>query len=434
MEDRRLARHAAWNLFSLTAPMLVAVAAIPALLAELGTDRFAVLTIAWTLIGYSSLFDMGLGRALTKLVSEDTAGAKLAGVVWTGLALIFALGCAGALIFALGSGALARSVLKIPAELQAETVAGLLWIAVAIPGVTLTAGLRGVLEARQRFGSLGAIRTVTGILTFLGPLAAAKLWGGLPAVIFTIAAIRILSLLAHAGLCAAAAPELFSDRHIRVSQAGPLFRFGGWLTVSNLISPLMVSMDRFLVGIYLPVSSVAYYATPFEIVTKLLVIPSSVTPVMFPALSKSIAGDATRARQLYRRGLAAILAILTPATALVVALAYPGLRLWLGDEFASNGYRALQLLAIGVLINAAAYMPSTYLHAAGRPDVNAKLHLIEFPIYLPLACVLIQTAGIEGAAMAWVLRVTLDAALLFWLARRTEPAAMGLQWEAAGAR
>src|SRR5256885_16689772 len=70
MENRRLARNAVWNLLSLTAPMLVALGAIPALIRTLGADRFGILTLAWMLIGYCSLFDLGLGRALTKLVSE----------------------------------------------------------------------------------------------------------------------------------------------------------------------------------------------------------------------------------------------------------------------------------------------------------------------------------------------------------------------------
>ena len=78
----------------------------------------------------------------------------------------------------------------------------------------------------------------------------------------------------------------------------------------------------------------------------------------------------------------------------------------------------LQLLAIGVLINASASLPASLLHAAGRPDVTAKLHMIEFPLYIPLVCWLIRAFGIEGAASAWVLRVTLDTALLFWMAGR----------------
>ena len=70
--NRGLARNAVWNLLSLVAPMLVALGAIPALIRTLGADRFGILTLAWMLIGYCSLFDLGLGRALTKLVSEGS--------------------------------------------------------------------------------------------------------------------------------------------------------------------------------------------------------------------------------------------------------------------------------------------------------------------------------------------------------------------------
>lgn len=434
--NRRLARNAIWNLFSLTAPMVVALGAIPALIRALGAERFGILTLAWMLIGYCSLFDLGLGRALTKLVSQGSGPEPdsgndpgLASTVWTALALMTALGCVGALIFAAGSGLLAHSVLNIPVALRPETIVALRWIAAAIPLVTLTAGLRGILEARQRFGSLSIVRTVTGVLTFGGPLVAARLLGGLPAVVFTIALIRLLSLIAHIILCAVLEPELLRDRRFRFRQAGPLFRFGGWLTLSSLLSPLMASMDRFLVGMFLPLTNVAYYATPYEIVTKLQVIPAAVTGVLFPAFSSSLVNFPERARRLYTRGLCVILGILTPLTAMVVVFAYPGMRFWLGEEFASHGYRVLQLLAVGVLINAAAHVPSSFLQASGRPDVNAKLHMIEFPLYIPLVCWLIHLRGIEGAAWAWVLRVTLDTTLLLWLARRSTPSPMRIHWE-----
>src|SRR5437773_8518685 len=67
---RLLARNTVWNLLGNGAPMLVAVFCIPILIKGLGTDRFGVLTLAWALIGYASLFDLGLGRALTQLVAR----------------------------------------------------------------------------------------------------------------------------------------------------------------------------------------------------------------------------------------------------------------------------------------------------------------------------------------------------------------------------
>ena len=93
----------------------------------------------------------------------------------------------------------------------------------------------------------------------------------------------------------------------------------------------------------------------------------------------------------------------------------------------------MQLLAAGVLINAAANIPSSFLQASGRPDLNAKLHMIELPLYAPLAIWLIRRFGIEGAALAWVLRVALDTLLLFLLARRSRPAPLRMEWEVVNA-
>ena len=67
-------KNTIFNLAGNIAPLLVGVASIPFLIKGMGTDRFGVLTIAWMLIGYFSLFDMGLGRALTQLVAEKIKG------------------------------------------------------------------------------------------------------------------------------------------------------------------------------------------------------------------------------------------------------------------------------------------------------------------------------------------------------------------------
>ncbi|MCK4486482.1 MAG: hypothetical protein KAU38_06960 [Desulfobacterales bacterium] len=65
----RLARNTALNLLGLCLPLVVAIFAIPLLIKGLGTDRFGILTLAWVLIGYFSLFDLGLSHAPTKLMA-----------------------------------------------------------------------------------------------------------------------------------------------------------------------------------------------------------------------------------------------------------------------------------------------------------------------------------------------------------------------------
>src|SRR5215813_1407314 len=87
---RLLAKNTLWNLLGNGAPLILAVFCIPILIRALGKDRFGVLTLAWALIGYASLFDFGLGRALTQLVARKLGAGEERDVptlVWTSLLL-----------------------------------------------------------------------------------------------------------------------------------------------------------------------------------------------------------------------------------------------------------------------------------------------------------------------------------------------------------
>src|SRR6266849_6884349 len=95
---RLLARNTVWNLVGSAAPMAVAVFCIPILIRGLGHERFGVLTLAWALIGYASLFDLGLGRALTQLASRKLGEGEereIPSLAWTSLLLMLLLGLLG---------------------------------------------------------------------------------------------------------------------------------------------------------------------------------------------------------------------------------------------------------------------------------------------------------------------------------------------------
>jgi O-antigen/teichoic acid export membrane protein len=63
-----IARNTLLNLIGLAAPLLVAILTIPYVVHGLGTDRFGLLSLAWVVLGYFTIFDLGLGRATTKYV------------------------------------------------------------------------------------------------------------------------------------------------------------------------------------------------------------------------------------------------------------------------------------------------------------------------------------------------------------------------------
>jgi O-antigen/teichoic acid export membrane protein len=189
------------------------------------------------------------------------------------------------------------------------------------------------------------------------------------------------------------------------------------MTVSNLLSPLLMTCDRFLIGGLISVGAVAYYATPYEAVTKLWVIPTALMSVMFPEFSTTSIKDPDRLRFLFVRSVKYIFLLLFPPTLFAVVLAENGLRAWLGVTFAKQSTHVLQWLALGVFVNSLAQASAALVQASGKPDLTAKLHLFETPIYLALLYWLTKRYGIEGAAIAWTGRVTIDALLLFGLAK-----------------
>jgi len=54
------------------------------------------------------------------------------------------------------------------------------------------------------------------------------------------------------------------------------------------------------------------------------------------------------------------------------------------------------------------------LQGQGRPAIVAKLHLLELIPYVAILWIGMAWAGLPGAAWAWVLRVAVDALLMFW--------------------
>ena len=418
---RLLARNTFFNLVGQGVPLLVAIFAIPILIKALGTDRFGFLTLVWMVIGYFSLFDFGLGRALTQLVAEKLGEgneSETAPVVWTALLIMLFLGLVGLVIVSLLCPYLVTKTFKIPQTLHVESLKSSYLLAFSIPIVISTAALRGVLAAKQRFDLINIIRISMGIFTFLGPLLVLFFSKSLVLVVAILVIGRFVSCMVYFFLCLHIMPVLRQHFDLQKTVIGNLLRLGSWMTVTNIIGPLMVYIDRFLIGSFMSMTAVAYYATPYEVVTKLLLIPSAVVSVLFPAFATSFPQEPDRTAMLFRRGIKYVFLALFPLILVIITFAQEGLYLWLGLEFSQNSTIVLKWLAVGILTNGMAQIPFGLIQGIGRPDLTAKLHLVELPFYLITLWWLLSLYGIKGAAFAWVARSAIDALMLCALANR----------------
>ena len=418
---RLLARNSLWNLFGQLLPMVVAVVTIPLLIRGLGVARFGVLSLAWIVIGYFSLFDMGIGRALTKLVADKIgAGAQhhIPQLAWTALFLMLLLGVFSGLITSMLTPLLVHRLLKVPAELQRETLYGFYLLALSIPMVTVTSGWRGMLEAQQRFRVLNLIRIPMSTFSFVGPWLVLPFSHSLVPIISVLVLGRLIGCVVHQMACFHAFPLLRRTFVLDRGLVAPLLRIGGWMMTSNLIGPAILYLDRFLIGALLSMSAVAYYTTPFDMVSRLWVIPTSLGGVLFPAFAISMANDPKRTGLLLSRGVKYILLATFPLVLIIVTLSPEILRLWLGAAFAENSAIVLRWLAAGILLNCVGVIPFALLQGIGRPDITGKLLLIDLPIYMGVAWVLITHFGIRGAAMAWAIRAAAECVICLLLSRK----------------
>ena len=419
---RILARNSVLNLVGVGMPLVVAVIAIPPLVRGLGPDRFGILTLVWAAIGYFSLFELGLSRALTQAVAERLGNGnrdELPTLTWSALLLLFILGTIGACVTAAATPLLVSRVLNVPEALRGEARTAFYVLAISLPIVVTSVGLRGIMEAHQHFGAVTALRMPLVAFMFLGPLLVLPFSRSLVPSVIMLAAGRAISGLAHLVICLRRYGFMRQGVTFRSGPLKPLLRFGGWTTVSNIVSPMMVYLDRFLIGAVLPMAAVAHYVTPYEIVTKLLVIPGAIVGAMFPAFAATYASDSDRMARLYERSLRAILIVMFPIVLITVALAREGLSAWIGSVLPQESAVVLQWLAVGVFINALGQPPYAALQGAARPDLVAKLHMLELPVYAAGIWLLVVSLGIEGVAIAWTLRVALDAVALLFVARRT---------------
>jgi O-antigen/teichoic acid export membrane protein len=407
-----LKRDTLWNIAGGGIPLLAGVLSVPFMIAQLGNERFGIVTLIWALIGYFGLFDLGVGRALTIEISKLRARGHegdLADVLHAGLLVTLATGAMGAVIMLSIASHLSRNWLDVSPQWQADTQAAFQIAAVGIMPTTVASGVRGALEGFGRFAASNAIRIFLGFCMFTLPALSLLLHGNsLWCIALYLVAARVAAaLLSFVWM----RPQIFVRSNlIRVRRkVRPLLSFGVWITVSGVVGPMMVYGDRFFVAAAVSADQLPFYAIPQEGLQRLLIIPIALVGALLPRFASS-GGSALveNYKANYRRVCVAMFLACT-AAALVAG---PFLTWWISPAFSERATPIVLILAIAIWFNSMAQLPYTILHAHGRTKVTAMFHLGELGFYMMAVYWLTTHFGLIGAAIAWLARAALDLVLL----------------------
>lgn len=405
-----------YNVLGAVAPAVAALVTIPLLLAKIGEVRFGVLALVWLLLGHFGVFDFGLSRAtanrIARVPADDVRGRRE--VFWTSLWMNLAFGLAGAASLYLLAEPLMAHVFEIGATAREEILPALPWVAVAVPLATLAGVLGGALDGRERFDVVNGLQALGAVIVQAAPVVAAYTVAiDLQTLIAASVMARGLSMLllfaANLRLVAPGGPLPPERRHARA-----LFGYGAWVSISALIVPFFMTLDKFMIGAMLGAAAVAYYSVPDQLVRRISVFPGALARSIFPRIS---AADEHASRELAARSTRVLIAVVTPAVVALIAAMHPFLTLWIDADFAARASAPGVLLAAGIWLNSLAMIPSAYLQASGRPDITAKCHLLEILPHAVILWLCIRLFGAVGAAAAMLIVTVMDTVLLMIFAR-----------------
>ncbi|MEQ1450727.1 flippase [Acinetobacter lwoffii] len=409
-----LIKNSTYNIVGFVIPVIIAIPALGVISRQLGVENFGLFTLAFAIVGYASIFDGGITRAVIREIAiyrKDIEEQKR--IISTASVLVIFLGIFASLILFFGASYLA-DFLKISIENVQQAKISFELLAFILPVYLINQVWLAYLEGHERFININIQRIVSSILISLLPVVFCFYEPNLISAIIGLIAARYMSLIVTLLLCRKIIFSSGFKFHKVVFKR--LIKFGSWLTVSNLISPIMVYFDRFLISNYMGANKVAFYAAPAEMVSRLNNIPYALTRALFPKLIFST--DLIEKKRL--ENLSYLLISLICLAIFIFCFFFTEFILvtWLGPEYKGEAVIVFQVLLVGFYFNSIAQIPYSLLQANGHSRTTALIHLAEIIPYILVLFILLQKMGILGASIAWTARCILDFFLMYFFSKK----------------
>lgn len=415
--DKGMLKNVAINFFGLVLPTFVSLVTVPSYIRLLGVERYGVVSLVWTFIGYFGVLDLGMSMAAQNHISKARASndeGQSALVFWSALWLNLFTGIAGGIVIFIGGYLYTVHFTHMSPLMRAEVVHALPWLALAIPIANVSWVCAGAINGAERFGVFNTNQTLGTFLFQLMPLGAA--WFIAPTLPNVLAA-AVLARAIAALLLARASMRVLDIKRVMMpslSVAKELFRFGGWMLAASMAIMVGDTLDRVLLGAGLGARFVTYYTVPQNLVTRLNMLPTAFVRTLFPRLS---AIDRDHADLLVRQALEFLNGLFTPVMIVGMLALGPFLNLWVGSELAAASVNVGRILIISVWLVGQAGVTRLLIQSQIDPARAAWIGIIELPFFAGILVLGIAHFGLTGAAVVVVGRSLLDYGVLLYLSR-----------------
>lgn len=404
------------NWAGLVVGMVIAFVLGPLTVRSLGNVYYGIWALLAQLTGYLWLFDFGVRESVVKYVAQYHASNDHDGVnttVNTAISIYGAISLATVLLSAIVA-AILPYVFNIPDEALSTARLTALLAGGTVAQVFVFNVFIGALMGLQKFYVMSRLSILFGIAR--GVVLYLLLTNGFG--IIALALLQFVTLLIqHLIVYALVRREL---PYVTVRPSWPrradalrLLNYGKYVLLSNLGDKVVFASDSMVIGMFLPIANLTYFAIAGTLIDLLRSVITSMASIFNPLTSSLQARDETGAlAAVATNGARAAVLIGLPICIGFITLGERFIALWMGPEYAAPAGQVLMFLAAGHLVGMPYYTISGVLYGLNRHSVVAYSRLFEGAVNLALSVLLIQRYGLAGVAIGTAVPQIIVAAVI----------------------
>jgi O-antigen/teichoic acid export membrane protein len=397
------ARGVAWNWVALAFGFAITFFLSPFVIHHLGPVAYGAWVLVASITAYMQLLDVGLRGAVIRFVSRDHASGNHLGVRRTVSAALWLRQWIGLIVIALSLllSLCINRIFPVPAEMRLAAK----W-AVFLCGSSLAVSLvfgifSGVLAALHRFDLLSGVSIGQTTLRAAGVIYLLRSGRGILAMAAWELVVVIFSSLILTALCFRVYRELrLSLRVPEIQILRDFLGYSSYLFLLHIFGLIIFYTDNVVVGRFVSVSAVTFYAIGGSISEYLRQIIAALTSTFLPLASRfEASGENDKLQRLLIQGTRVALFIAMPIELALFFLGQTFVELWVGSQYAAVSGRVLQILLLGQIFGIANSTSINIVLGLGKHRRCALWIGGEAIANLVLSILLVRRYGLYGVAV-----------------------------------
>ncbi len=426
----RIAKNSIFNVVRtfLTVPITLIIT--PYTIYHLGQKEFGVWALVGVISSYAQLSDFGITESLIKFMAEFKAREeteRLNQLINTAISIYFVLGITFGLLFIALMPLVVEKILSIPPDLSEKAIYVFV-IAIILFFVNMLMGVFGsLIIGFQRMGYSNVISLSSTCLSAAGTVYFLGSGYGIKGLIYNNAINTAFIITANI----IAAKHLFPSlkinpfRYFQRDILMIIFSFSWKVQISNITQLMIFQIDRVLLSHYVGLVAVSQYEIANRLASQVRGFVTSIFSPMVPAASTLHAiDDGERVTGLYRRSFKYMAIAAIPISILVIVLAHPFIRTWLGPDFETSAF-TLQLLTFSYMFNLLTGPGCFILSGINKPQIGMRSSIMAGFTNVVLCLFFVPLIGYYGVILGISISIVTSGVYFIWMVHKN---ISGLSW------